>query len=176
MKLHELTDLLVKNGYGYEICDIDANEYYTSKGFRSSKRNKTTQIKVVTIKNPHHSQNLEFTLYKRDVDFVMLDLWFGGYSYELYDDELYEDDLILEEIKRVMDNKVHIIFVRNAKTDLWFCDMAFWESDKDWENDMGEYDSTMKRIRKKKSLLWRIFGRTDKYEIYTWKDYECIIK
>ena len=34
----------------------------------------------------------------------------------------------------------------------------------------------MKRIRKKKSLLWRIFGRTDKYEIYTWKDYECIIK
>lgn len=176
MKLNELTSLLDENGYHHEICDIEANEYYTAKGFRSSKRNKSTYIKVVTIKNPNHSQNLEFTLYNRDNDFVMSDLWFGGYSYELYNDDLYDVDLIIKEIERVMDNKVHIIFARNAKTDRWFCDMSFWESDEDWENNMDEYESTMKRIRKKKSLLWRIFGRTDKYEIYTWNDYECVIK
>lgn len=171
MKLHELTNLLVKNGYHYEIRDVEADAYYVSKGFRSNKRNKSTDIKVVTIKNPNHSQNLEFTLYKRDGDFVILDLWFGGHSYELYD-----DDSILDEIERVMNNKMHIIFARNAKTDKWFCDMSFLESDVDWENDMDEYESAMKRIRKKKSLLWRIFGRTDKYEIYTWNDYECVIK
>lgn len=171
MKLHELTNLLNENGYQYEVSDINANEYYISKGFRSNKKEQSTYIKVVTIKNPNHSQNLEFTLCKQDDDFVIFDLWFGGYSYELFD-----DDSILEKIEEVINNKVHIIFARNAKTNKWFCDMAFFESDEDWENDMDEYESTMKRIRKNKSLIWHIFGRTDKYEIYTWNDYKCIIK
>ncbi len=171
MKLHELTNLLNENGYQYEVSDINAKEFYISKGFRSNKKEQLSYIKVVTIKNPNHSQNLEFTLYKQDYDFVMFDFWFGGYSYELFG-----DDSILEKIEEVINNKVHIIFARNAKTNKWFGDMSFFESDDDWENNMNEYESTMKRIRKKKSLLWRIFGRTDKYEIYTWKDYECIIK
>ena len=68
MKLHELTNLLNENGYQYEVSDINAKEFYISKGFRSNKKEQLSYIKVVTIKNPNHSQNLEFTLYKQSLN------------------------------------------------------------------------------------------------------------
>lgn len=170
MKMCELTDLLDENGYSYKVYYIDDKEFYAAKGCCNIKQYESVLIKVVSIKNPNHSLNLDFTLYNRNNNFVVYDLWFGGYSFELFDfDDDDLADVILDNIKTVVGNKMHIIFARNAKTDKWFCDCAFYECDDDFEDDMDDYEDTMKRIRKK-------IGRTDKYEVYTWKDYECIIK
>lgn len=176
MRLVQIQKLLDDNNIGYIISHIkNLREYRHKQGFL--KANDNIPVLIITIPNPNHSKNIELIFESDDSNPVFVDMEFGGYWNELFDcrDEWIES-FLTDEIQNILNDKVYVIFARDEKTGAWFFDANFHDLDDELLNDMDEFNEYMKRIHSPKNWLRKLTGRVDRYEIFNWTNYQCIIK
>ena len=176
MKKNEVQRLLDENGIMYHVSRvINRREFYQEKGF--SKIKGENSFWLITIPNPNHNKDIELTFKSDEKDSEFVDLEFGGHWYQLFECE--PEDIsaqLIKEIKDIIEGKVYIVFAQDAKTGGWFFSGCFYDSDIEAENDMEEFHKLLAKIRAPKSWLRKFLKRADKYEIFNWNKYECIIK
>lgn len=178
MKFTEIQTLLNNNNIKYTISyNVSKIEFYSQKGFNQKHIKKDEYVNLIIIDNPNHEKNIELIFDSNTENPNFVDLEFGEYSFELFDRS--EDDIsvsLLDEIINIIHGNVYIIFARNAKNNKWFFDACFYDSPIDEENDMEEFKKLLEKIHAPKHWLSKITKRVDKYEIYNWEKYNCIIK
>ena len=176
MRLSEVRSLLKENQIPFETEVVPGRlDYYRKKGFRP--RREMGPFWLITVPNPNHCKNMELVFSDASDDPNLYDLEFGGYGYELFGCRGEELPCILEEeIHRILTGKANVIFASDAKTGRWFADRIYFDLPDPDMNDMDAYRRTLSRIGAPKSLLRKLIGRTDVYEIFNWFSYQKILK
>ena len=176
MKLSEVRRLLSENDISYTLTiESSRREFYGKKGFRTTED--TGTFYLLTIRNPHHSKNIEIIFADSSDNPEFYDLGFGGYWYEMFgwmEEELPQG--IMDEIQNILNDKSWVIFATDAQNGTWFFDGIFCDTEAEEWNDMESFHKTINRIKNPKNLWRKIIGRMDCYEIFNWTKYEKIIK
>ncbi len=177
MTLEETRKLLSSNGIFYEIC------YYSDEAafFRhilmypnvgNAKPCKTSVI-VIHSKNQHKDIELQFNTIENDD--VFMELYFGEYSFELFDwkEELLPDEL-MRIIGRIMTCSIEIIVANDIRRKRWIGDVCYDRDDNEWPDSY--YKRTWDKIHKPRSLFEKLFHEKTQYEVYDYENYQCFIK
>ncbi|MBQ5865235.1 MAG: hypothetical protein IIW56_00985 [Oscillospiraceae bacterium] len=176
LKLSEVKQLLDDHGIAYLLTiEPSRREFYVRKGF--CPREDSGAFRLLSIKNPHHTKNIDLIFVDASEDPEFYDLEFGGYPYELFgwlDEELPRE--IWEDIQSILTGRIWVIFATDAKTGKWFGDSLYRDSTDEDENDMDRLQKALAKIKKPKRLWRKLIGRTDCYEVFNWTNYEKIIK
>ena len=100
-------------------------------------------------------------------------LWFGEFDYEMFDynEKMLAEDL-LHNITEIIKGSSIVIIMHDMKHRRWGADARFDLSD----GEEIEFQKTMERIEKPKSLFAKLMKSKKQYEIYDWNTYRCIIK
>ena len=180
MKLETVIDLLNANNIPFEICHYrgEADFYRHICLFPYLKNAKPCKVTVMVIhsKNGHKDIELQFNETKDGNVFV--DLYFGGFSYELFGggDE-YLSDEIIREIDGIREGRVSVIEVNNLKKCRRIGDFCFDRNDMD-DPISGEsgFEKTMRKVQKPLPFFMKLFHSKIQYEVYDFERYQCIIK
>ena len=177
MKIEEAKALLYSNGIPYEICCYsDEAEYWKHLSLypdhEKAKPCKVTVL-VVRCKNGHKHVELQFNSTNDGEIFV--ELFFGDYSYELFDceEELLPNEII-RNINSVLQCKMSIIVAYDLKKKRWLGDVCYDHEKNKFEESF--YKSALEKIHKPKSFVEQLFHDRKQYEIYDFENYQCIIK
>ncbi|MBR3094009.1 MAG: hypothetical protein IKH12_00265 [Clostridia bacterium] len=180
MTLETVKDLLNSNNIPYEICHYsgEADFYRHIILFPYVKNAKSCKVTTIVIrsKNGHKNTELQFNETKDGTVFV--GLFFGGYSYELFDcQEEYLSDEIIREIDDIREGRVSVIEVNNLKKSRWIGDFCFDRNDMD-DPIFGEpgFEKAMRKVQKPLSFFKKLFHAKIQYEVYDFERYQCIIK
>lgn len=176
MKLTDVQKLLDENGYTYKASTVLSSlDFYRSKGFHP--KAETGPFWLFSIPNPNHGKNIEIIFTDASDDPAFYDLEFGGYWYELFD--CREENLpqeLLEEIRRILSEQTYVIFATDARNGNWRGDFVYYDLPQEEMNDMAAFRRRISRIRAPKSLWRKLTGRTDAYEMFSWRTYQRIVK
>ena len=123
---------------------------------------------TIPCKNGHKDILLQFN--EEDGRFRFEELWFGDYSFELFDlkEEALSDEL-LRIIADILKGKSAVITAQNPKNRRWLWDGYFYKDD-------SSYEKCRQKIQKPKNLWERLLHSQTRYEIFDYYDYRCIIK
>jgi len=176
MKLTQVKQLLDDNKINYTVSKVDnRGDFYRRKGFKDTKVSHS--FTLLTIPNPNHHLGLELIFISDNENPEFYDMEFGGYWHELFDlDETWYENELVNEIKNIMSGKVYYIFKRDAETGAWRSDSQYHDFDNDEMNSIAAYYKEIEKIHAPKTWLEKLKGKTMKYEIYNWTNYECVIK
>ena len=169
MKLSEVRKLLDEREIQYILtAESSDGESYRKKGIPGV-------LYLLTIRNPHHGKGIEIKFADASEDPELFDLDFGGYGYDLWgqmEDELSRD--LMDEIRNITSDRVWVILATDAKTNAVIRVDAYYDTE-DW-NSMNRFQKRLRAIKKPKSLWHKLIGRTLCYEVFSWSNYEKIIK
>lgn len=108
---------------------------------------------------------------------LLEDLWFGGYSFELFD---LQEESLPEELGRcmaqIMRGELVFVCAYDLKKQMRRADAAYDCSPENPASDLPGLQRALRRIEKKKSRISRWLGRKILYEIYDWNTYRAIVK
>ncbi|MBQ9413932.1 MAG: hypothetical protein IJU16_02255 [Clostridia bacterium] len=180
MTIETVKELLNSNNISFDICHYSGEaDFYRHiclfPYLKNAKPCKVTTI-VIRSKNGHKDIELQFNETKGGTIFV--DLYFGGYSYELFDcQDEYLSDEIIREIDGIREGRVTVIEVYNLKKCRWIGDFVFDRNDMD-DSIFGEagFEKAMKKVQKPLSFFKKLFHAKIQYDIYDFERYQCIIK
>lgn len=177
MKLIEVKKLLEDNGYTYKQTVISSRaELYRQKGFHPSVD--TGAFVLLSIPNPNHEKDIQIIFNDTTEDPDFYDLEFGGFWYELFDCE--EEQLpqeLLAEIQRIINGSTYVIFASTIKKGIhWTWDGVYYDLPGDEMNSMDAFRDAVSKIKSPKNWWKKLTGKTDIYEIFSWTNYERIIK
>ena len=117
----------------------------------------------ITAPNGHRHLDLQFL----GSDF--LDLWFGGFSCELFD---MKTEYLERELRSV---------IRAVMEEGYFCTVCMDRKRGRWRGDSlrdpgedGSMARTLQKLRRPRSLWERIFHTWRHYEVYNWQEYHRI--
>ena len=123
---------------------------------------------TIPCKNGHKNISLQFN--EEDDCFRFEELWFGDYSFELFDlNEEALQDKLLPTIADILEGKIVVITAQNLKNRRWLWD-GYCYKDDTW------YEKRLHRIEKPNDFWARLLHSQTKYEIYDYYDYRCITK
>lgn len=174
MTREEARELLCVNGFSFKEVEYENEAAYFRHAVSFSDTLNAKPCKVATLVIPSRNghKNLELQFCETDCGYQFAELWFGGYSYELFDtlEEQLQAEL-LAAISEVTQGKTVIILVNNLKKGKRLGDSAF-----DYHDDAQDFRRAMERIEKKKGLFDTLLRTKTQYEIFDWSTYRCIIK
>ncbi len=169
MKLSQVKVLLEDHGYPYRLSTpADPVSAYTAMGYKIE--GSSTPSVTLTVENPHHEKNIMLTFGSTDKEPELVELFFGGYFYEL--EEWGEDELpekLMGYIEDILGGSTHIILARYADTGQWCGDGMYLESPVEEECSMAAFYREVQRIKAEIPNAQRRI-----YEIYSWNSYERI--
>ena len=180
MTLSDAKELLKEQSIPYEKREYKSEEEYWHHTmlFPYTKKAKPCKVIAIIIKSNNGKKDIELQFNEADDGFRFEELWFGEFSYEMFDysEEILESGL-LERISNIMQGKTAVIIANDIKNKRWLGDAGFDRSD-DSDDTFGEpgYQKAIRRIQRKKGLFAKIFQSKTQYEIYDWNSYKCIIK
>jgi hypothetical protein len=152
-------------------------DYCITKGW-NPKHASTTPMVFLHVKNPYHEYGLSFLFFIREngvSDFW--DMYFGDYTYELFNYSDAEEDLpalVERTVDEALNDKLHIITWSKVRDVPHGIDSAYWISDDPEEDNSAELAEAVARLRKKAAKGAWLFGKEGKFEVYSWNTYECI--
>ena len=176
MKIEEAKALLYSNGISYDICcySNEAEFWKHLSLYSDYKKAKLCKVTVIVIrcKNGHKDVELQFN--STDDGDIFVELFFGDYSYELFDcgEELLPNEII-RNINSVLQCNISIIVAYDLRRKRWLGDICY---DKEVNSGETYYKTALERIHKPKSLVAKLFHDKRQYEIYDFENYQCIIK
>ena len=104
--------------------------------------------------------------------FRFAELWFGEFTFELFDmEEGFLEAELLDIIRQTRSGNLQIIVANNLGRKHWLWDAAFHMSE-----DYADFAAVLERIQKPKSLWDKLTKHRIQYEIYNRSTYRCILK
>ena len=179
MTLDEAKEMLSANNISFELCEFESEKEYWLHAmlFPHTKNARSCKVIALLIRSENGKTNIELQFNMIGDSFFFEELWFGEYSYDMYDSdhEMITGDL-LHNISKTMRGKLTVIVVNDLKKRCWRADCCF-----DRGNDEGIFGEhgflkTMERIRRPKGFLSKLSGTKKQYEIFDWNTYQCIVK
>ncbi len=178
MTLYKAKELLSENNIPYEMCEFDdeATYWHHTTLFPHTKNAKKCKVIALIIKSNNEKKNIEIQFNSFDDDFLFEELYFGDYSFEMFDynEDMLSNDL-LSRINEIQSGDFVVIVANNLKNKSWLGDSCFDLNDDDVFGNAG-FEKAMQRIKKPKGFISRLFKSKKQYEIYDWNTYHCIIK
>ena len=122
---------------------------------------------TIPCKNGRKDISLQFN--EESGLFLFEELWFGDFSFELFDlnEEALPDEL-LRIIADILDGKSAVIIAQNLKNHHRLWD-GYFHKGETW------YEKRLQRIERPKSLWERLLHSQTQYEIFDYYDYRRII-
>ena len=178
MTLSEVKELLTKNNIEFKLLEFEnETEYWNHISmFPCTKNAKPNKVVAIVIESKNGNKNIELQFVENNSVFCFEELWFGEYSYEMFDynEEMLPQDL-MQNIIEIEKGELIFIALNDIKKHRWLGDACFELSDDDAFGKKG-FQKAMKRIDKPKSFLSKLRKSKLQYEIYDWNTYQCIIK
>lgn len=176
MTFSEVTQLLDSHSIGYDVRYIDnPAEYYKKRGFPNIRN--CPPFTLIVISNPNHSKDIELSFTGCGDNPDLEEMSFGSYCHEMFSfTKRYVRNVLIDEIKNIMDGKVYVICAYNQKNGRLYFDGGFDDSVFEWKENMDEFRKAVEKIRAPKNTFSRLTGRTDRYEIFNWNSYEEVVK
>ncbi|MBR6609574.1 MAG: hypothetical protein IKK99_05090 [Oscillospiraceae bacterium] len=176
MKLTQVKQLLDDNKINYTVSKVDnRGDFYRRKGFKDTKVSHS--FTLLTIPNPNHHLGIELIFISDNENPEFRDMLFGGFEYELFlSSDEWNKEFLVKEVNDILAGNIYIVTGWNDKTAKWIFDSRYVDTDEEWEENMDEYHRDLEKIHAPKTRLEKLKGKTMKYEIYNWTNYECVIK
>ncbi len=178
MTLEEARVLLSNNNIPHQLCDFhnEAEYWRHTSMFPYTKNAQSCKVTVIVIQSNNTHKNIELQFNVIDGIQKFVELWFGAYSYEMFDciEEIQADDL-MDRVVEIMQGNLKMIIANDLKKKRWLGDACFDLTDDDAFGNPG-FEKAMKRIQKKKGLWEKLTKSQKQYEIYDWNNYQLIIK
>lgn len=179
MTLSEVKELLIENNIAFEVLEFENEKEYWhhTAMFPYTKNARSDKVIALVIKSNNGKKNIELQFNERDNIFYFDDLWFGEFTYEMFDynENMLAEDLI-HNIKEIIKGELIVIVLNDIKNRCWCGDACFDLSDDDDVCGKIGFQKAMKRIEKPKSFLAKLKKSKEQYEIYDWNTYQCIVK
>lgn len=176
MTIFDVEKLLIENALPFEQIDYknEADFFAHIAKFSYLKNASNEKVYTLVIYSNNKKKNIEIQF---DKNFVFVDLYFGEFSFEMFEcsKEALPKELI-DNIKEIMNCKVHFIVKNNLKKQNWAGDAAYFDDITLPFNDFFDYEKAVRKIEGKKSFIERLFHTKKEYEIYDWNNYRSIIK
>ena len=178
MTLNDVKILLSENNIVFDVREFENETAYWHhvSMFPYTKYAKTCKVIALIIRSNNGRNDIELQFNAVDSTFRFEDLWFGSYSFEMFDynEELLADDL-LDRIKEIQSGNFVVIIANDLKNRRLLGDACFDLNDDDAFGRQG-FEKAIGRINKPKGLLSKVFRTQKQYEIYDWNTYRCIVK
>lgn len=174
MTLLEVKVLLYNNNIPYDCVVYENESEFLSHivMFPTTIQATLHKITSLVIRSNNGKTNIELVFSQADEDFLFEELFFGEYSFELFDfDEALIADQIISNIKAIMGGCFAFISANDLKHRCWLGDACY-----DLMNSRNDYDATLRRIQKPKGFLAKLTHSKIQYEIYDWNTYRTVIK
>lgn len=122
-------------------------------------------VTVLRILSPNGKRHLDLQFLGSD----FLDLWFGGFSYELFDMKMeYLERELRSCIRAVTEKGAYCTVGMNLKHRRWQWEYL-WTPEED-----GSLAGYLRKLRRPRTLWERIFHSWRLYEVYDWNEYHRI--
>ena len=179
MTLNDAKILLSENNIVFDAHEFESETAYWHhvSMFPYTKNAKPCKVIALIIQSNNGRNDIELQFNAVDNLFRFEELWFGDYSFEMFDynEEMLADDL-LDHIKEIQSGSFVVIVANDLKKKSWLGDACFDLNDEDDAFGESGFEKAMKRIRKPKGLISKLFRTQKQYEIYDWNTYQCIVK
>ena len=179
MTLNDAKILLSENNIVFDMREFENETAYWHhvSMFPYTKNAKPCKVIALIIQSNNGRNDIELQFNAVDNLFRFEELWFGDYSFEMFDynEEMLADDL-LDHIKEIQSGSFVVIVANDLKKKSWLGDACFDLNDEDDAFGESGFEKAMKRIRKPKGLISKLFRTQKQYEIYDWNTYQCIVK
>ena len=179
MTLNEAKILLSENNIAFDVREFENETAYWChvSMFPYTKNAKPCKVIALIIRSNNGRKDIELQFNAVDNDFHFEELWFGSYCFEIFDvnEEMLADDL-LDRIKEIQSGNFIVIVANNLKKKTWLGDACFERNENDDAFGQSGFEKAMKRIRKPKGPISKLFRTQKQYEIYDWNTYQCIVK
>lgn len=179
MTLDEAKVLLSENNISFELCEFNnEGEYWRHTTlFPYTKNAKSCKVIDIIIRSNNGKKNIELQFNAVGDVFRFEELWFGDYTYEMFD---YNEDMLADDlIRNILEIKQGnlIVIVRNdIRKKRLLADACFdLSADDDAFGNPG-FQKALQRIKRPKGLFSKLRREKEQYEIYGWDSYQCIVK
>lgn len=179
MTLDEAKVLLSENNILFELCEFhnEAEYWRHTTLFPYTKNAKSCKVTAMIIRSNNGKKDIELQFNAVGDVFRFEELWFGDYTYEMFDynEDTLADDLI-HNILEIKQGNLIIIVRNDIRKKRLLADACFDLSDED--NAFGEpgFQKALQRIKRPKGLFSKLCRVKEQYEIYGWDSYQCIVK
>lgn len=179
MTLNDAKILLSENNIDFDVYEYEneAAYWHNIALFPYIKNARNCKVITLTIVSNNEKKNIELQFNATGEEFHFEELWFGDYSFEMFDynEEMLADDL-LDHIKEIQSGNFVVIIANDLKNRRWLGDACFYLNEDDDAFGRQGFEKAMERINKPKRLVSRLFRIQKQYEIYDWNTYQCIVK
>ena len=155
----------------------EADYFRHVSAFPYLKNARSCKVTALVIPSVNGVKDIELQFNRRRGEYYFEELWFGSYSFEMFDNapDLLEADL-LEMIGQIADGKLTVIDRNDLRRKRWLGDACFDMTDEDNVFGAPGFREAMARIERPKPLWQKLTGRRIQYDIYDWRSYRRVIK
>ena len=179
MNLKEVQELLSKNDIIFHTAHYknEAEFFNHIEPFPYTSKCKKGETISLIILSKNGKKNIEIQFNESSEGFLFEDLWFGGFSFDMFgvSEEYFVSELLLH-ITDIIERKVVFIEAHDMKKKRWLGDSVFNYEDDDDVFGVSGYRRALQRIEKPKSLFSKIMKSKKQYEIFDWETYRLIEK
>ena len=179
MTLLEAKTLLERRRIPYQTAQYENEAAYFRhlSPFPYLKNARSCKVTALVIPAVNGVKDIELQFIPKRGHYVFEELWFGGYSFEMfnYDPDLLEVDL-LDYIGRIVDGKLAVIERNDLKRKRWGGDVCFDLTDDDNVFGAPGFREAMAKIEKPKTFWQKLRGQRIQYDIYDWRTHRQIVK
>ncbi len=179
MTLDEVKTLLHQNNISFHQTEYsDVADFWRHIAlFPKTSKAKPCKVVSIVILSNNQKKNIELQFNDTTNGFVFEELWFGEYSFEMFDtQEEYLASEIISSVLEIIQCKCVFISANDLKNKRWLGDAVFDYEDTDDLFGNAGYQKALRKIEAPKKIFSKIFGARTQYEIFDWNTYRCIIK
>jgi hypothetical protein len=179
MTLTDAKILFEKRRIPYQTAQYENEAEYWKHctAFPDTRNARSCRVIALVIPAVNGVKDIELQFNRRRGEYIFEELWFGGYSFEMFDTdpELLEADL-LDLIGQMVDGKMIVVLSSDLKHRRWKSGLCFDPSDDD--NVFGEpgFREALEEIERPKTFWQKLTGQRTQYDIYDWRTYRQVIK
>lgn len=173
MTLEEAKEFMRSNNIPFELREFqNEKEYWRHVTmFPYTKNAKSCKVIAMVIRSNNGKKDIELQFNAVGDGFRFEELCFGDFGYEMFGCATE----LLDRINEIKSGSFVVIVANDIRKKCWLGDACFDMNDDDAFGKPG-FEKAMKRIKKPKGLISKLFNTQKQYEIYDWNTYQCIVK
>lgn len=180
MTLNQAKTLLTEKGIPFEVAQYENEAAYWQHlmPFPRVKLARPGPVAALVIPAVNGVKHIELQFSRLRGEYVLEELWFGGYGFELFDTR--EENLpgeLLELIFHIAEGKLAVITATDLKRKrAWMGDACYDLTDADTVLGAPGFREAVKEIEAPKTFWQKLTGMQVRYDIYDWRTYRQIVK
>ena len=179
MTLTEAKTLLERKRIPYQTAQYENEAEYWRHcmPYPHTANAKNCRVTALVIPAVNGVKDIELQFNRHRGEYAFQELWFGAYSFEMFDtlEEFLEAD-ILEIIGQIVDGKLTVVECHDLKRKRCISDGLFDLTDSDGVFGAPGFREAVARIEKPKTLWQKLTRQKLQYDIYDWRTHRQILK